>query len=68
MSTGSDKWVTKEQLRQLADKLGIELDDQRTALAGPEVERFLAGLLKLDDLALGEEEPAITFVLSEEED
>ncbi len=66
MNDAKDKRITKEQLRHLARMAGLDLEDERLEALAPQVERLFAGILRLDELSLGETEPTTIFTLKED--
>ena len=53
--------VTKETLKTLASLSGIELSDERLEQLVPQMQATLDSLAKLDELDLGDTEPAFIF-------
>ena len=58
--------LTEKELHNIARLTGIELDETRTVLLLPTIERIIEGIGSLDDLELAESEPAASFRFEEE--
>jgi Asp-tRNA(Asn)/Glu-tRNA(Gln) amidotransferase C subunit len=54
--------VTRDQLKAVAELLGLDLDLERIDLLRPGCDRLLQGIERLAALDLSREEPATVFV------
>ena len=57
--------LTKQQMRELAHIVGIDLDDQRAELAAARLGAVLDALEEISEDALARVEPATTFAPQE---
>lgn len=59
--------LDKDFACRLADLTGLSIDQDRCGEIGPELEEFLRGARWLDQLDLGETEPAVRYSMMERE-
>lgn len=55
------KPFTKETLKQLLERAGLELSDQELETLTPRVSQFLQGITSPEELDLGDLEPVVSF-------